>query len=258
MIVVTGLDGSGKSTLLSALEKGSDEFTILRVPHIDAEWFSAYQDVYILSKFLNKLGVMADQQQKPSLKIISMFGSMILYRELLSILEAKNKVVIAERHPLIDTAIYALAYLKVMSPETISIEESISLSVEYSEEWRLLLKLLPDDFQETEKGYLYDLLAYLYQRFSNPDEVTIEKLSTLFKVSIPEEIYFLDAPSEILFGRLEGRSRMEYHETEERLSKMSQAYKNWFTKNKLNVQYINVSDWTEVNQLKHNLISRVS
>lgn len=255
MILITGLDGSGKSTLLEQVQSRSNAYSILRVPHIETELFEADKELLNTSVMLNNLGKRADETKQPSLKIISMFGSMLMYQKLAHFLNKSNKVLIAERHPLIDTPVYASAYLKVMDPQFLDKGMAAEIEGQFVKELRYLECLMPEDYKRQEQGPLYSLLNYLYSWFSDSSNIRLSSLSKLFGASLPDSIYFLDAPIEILVDRLSNRNAKEYHETREQLEKMRSAYLRWFESQAIPISIQNTSNWESSSSLLEELVS---
>lgn len=227
MIVITGLDGSGKSSFLARLEaEVQDKISILRVPTIDSENFKNNKFLYDQCEFVNHLGRKADLEKQPSLKIIALFASMILFKALIEELQKEGKPVFCERHPLIDTPVYARVYNKVMHPDNLNAEIALDIETNYKFELTGIIDRINAVIEISDKGKCYDLLSFLHGWFSNNENYSLDRLKTLFSVSIPDKVYFLDAPAEVLIQRIGERSEKEFHETVELLNKMRPIYLN--------------------------------
>lgn len=232
MIVITGLDGSGKSTFHRELETrfGSQSET-LRLPTMDSEKFKDDPILFECCKMINELGERSDKEEQPGMKIIAMFSAVALFNDLFNCLGKRNvKVIFCERHPLVDTMIYAKAYLKVMSPSNLPLE----IAMEIDERYDLLLsevsRILKVDFITSNSLKSHALLAFLYDWFSKTSNLVPEKLFKLFEMKKPDEVYFLDAPAEVLFERIEERENREYHENVEALKQMRSNYHEFLKK----------------------------
>lgn len=225
MIVITGLDGSGKSSFLKKLQDElKDDVSILRVPFIESEKFKINKSLYDQCEFINYIGHKADVENLPSLKIIAMFGSMILFNQLYDELNKDKKRVFCERHPLIDTAVYAKVYHEVMHPDNLDLGIANELESKYKTEISSIVNCINSDIKISGKGQCYDLLSFLFDWFSKEENYSIGRLKTLFSISSPEAVYFLDAPAEELMSRIGDRSVKEYHETVSLLNKMRPVY----------------------------------
>ena len=243
LIVVTGLDGSGKSSFLNRIEAKTvnNKTAILRTPTIDAELFKSNQALYRQSKFINYIGKRANEEKLPSLKIIAMFGAMVLYNKLHTELNKQNTTIFSERHPLIDTLVYAKVYYKMMAPELLDKQIAGGIEKEYEPELKKIIESLSVKIIPTENGYCFDLLHFLHGWFSEEKNHTFAQIKVLFPIEAPNFIYFLDAPIPLLIMRLEKRDQQEYHETEYLLKKMRPIYFKVLTNSKIPYKLIDTS-----------------
>lgn len=256
MILITGLDGSGKSTLLSKLENalGPDD-AVLRVPTIDCELFASNQALYQTARFINEIGKMADETKNPQLKIVAMFGAMVLVPSLSKELRKSDRTrLFFERHPLIDTRVYGAAYFKLMHPELIDRTTFDPIEEKFSEEFDFLLDLTPIKTTRSQFGPSHDLMQFLQQLFSQDSEQINEDLQLLFPIEKPNHAYFLDAKAETLHDRLDSRSTREHHESVELLSKMRPIYTKVFSELKIAHTIIDASNWEELDLFTEKII----
>lgn len=258
MIVITGLDGSGKSTFHRKLEdQFDDQLAILRLPTMDPEKFKDEPVLFECCQMINELGKQGDQEAEPGLKIIAMFSAVVLFNDLFKHLEKQNfKVVFCERHPLVDTYIYAKAYLKVMHPSNLSLKKAGEIDGQYDLLLSEVIRRLKVDFTTTETLKSHVLLGFLYDWFSKEENFVPEKLFELFEMKKPDEIYFLDAPAEVLYDRIEGRERMEYHENIAALKQMRNFYNMLLPKFGSEFKIINATNKIGPNTLFENLAKR--
>lgn len=226
MIVITGLDGSGKSTFHNELESAFNaQIAILRLPTMDSAKFKADPILFECCQMINELGERADREGQPGMKIIAMFSAVVLFNDLFNYLKDQNvRVIFCERHPLVDTYIYAKVYHKVMHPSNLSMEQAIEIDEKYDLLISEVIKRLKINLKDstTKKSHL--LLGFLHDWFSEEANFFPEKLFELFEMEKPDEICFLDAPAEVLFHRIDQRERMEYHENIAALKKMRSYY----------------------------------
>ncbi|UKN00244.1 hypothetical protein K6119_10915 [Paracrocinitomix mangrovi] len=225
MIVVTGLDGSGKSTFLSMLkDQFTDQIEVLHLPKTEPQKFANNAALKDACDFVNQIGERADMEQIPALKIIAMFGSMILFNDLAVELRKNGKTVFAERHPLIDTAVYAAVYYHVMHPDNLDDRLANQLDKEYEAELNLIIQKVNHNIGIQIPIQSKALLKFLHEWFSDESNISTEKLSELFGVQLPDSVYFLDAPPETLMSRIQGRNDKEFHESLSLLQKMRPIY----------------------------------
>jgi thymidylate kinase len=245
---VTGLDGSGKSTFLTKIEGSTtkQKTSILRVPDIDSNIFRHNDRIYRQCEFINYLGKRADQEKAPSLKIVAMFSAMILFNDLYQELKKESTIVFCERHPLIDTLIYANVYLNVMHPSHLNLEIAKEIELNFVEELSAIIKNIPISIPKSSKGLFYDLLNFLFKWFSVDANCTYENMQILFPIEKPSLIYFLDAPIEVLIKRLNQRTHREHHETNILLEKMHSIYLNLFSSVKIPYKVIKTINWSEI------------
>jgi hydroxymethylglutaryl-CoA reductase (NADPH) len=225
-ILVTGLDGSGKSTFFANLRAlNNPHCSIVLVPHVDLSELHAQSIVYRTAVFINTLSEKSDQENNAPLKALALFSAMLLFKQLT---EAKiTHFVFCERHPLIDTPIYAGFYAARLMPGCVSLDDTRKLDLQFNEELLYLITLLPAEYQSKE-NLCETLLNFIYDWFHLRKKDSLRDLEKLFGVSLPSRIYFLKASPQILFERIRNRERLEAHESIEVLTKLDVAYARMF------------------------------
>ncbi len=220
--LITGLDGSGKSTLLKRLQDlNQANWGFVFVPHIDLIRIDPESPLYQFSKFVNTLSEEADNKQIPQLKGLALFASMLLFHLLQDNEEKEEKArLFFERHPLVDTLVYAKFYAPKLRPE--GLEEAVLKDLDSRFETELGYLLYLADAEAAEGQTMSAaLLAFIYESFhANP----IEDLTALFCVELPDEIFFLEAEPELLYSRIAERSVKEAHESIPVFEQLSKAY----------------------------------
>lgn len=232
VILITGLDGSGKSTLLKRIESNIllDDYQILRLPKIDIEILKPNPQIFATASFINQLNDEADIKRVPQLKAVALFASMLLYRKLIDLAtQAQKSIVYCERHPLIDTGIYAQFYAGKLAPGSISLEILSPFDQMYRKELEYLLNLLPDDVSVNHSGAITSFVNFIYQWFYIEKKTDIENLKKIFNVKLPDKIYYLQATPELLFERIKNRKILEAHESVEVFTLLDKSYKQLFT-----------------------------
>ncbi|MFK7924489.1 MAG: hypothetical protein AB8H47_21200 [Bacteroidia bacterium] len=220
--LITGLDGSGKSTLLKRLlDLNHSDWGFVFVPHIDLSRINAQSPLYQFSNFVNTLSEEADNKQIPQLKGLALFASMLLFH-LLQDEETKEekRQLFLERHPLIDTLVYAQFYAAKLHPADMDEAVLKELDSRFETELGYLLYLADAEAAEGET-MSGALLCFIHEAFyANP----IEDLAGLFCVELPDEIYFLQAESELLYSRIAERPVKEAHESVTVFEQLAKAY----------------------------------
>jgi thymidylate kinase len=231
LILITGLDGSGKSTILNALEKRSRKstFGVLHVPHIDSESISHDIKLKKVAAFVNAISLEADFLKIPQLKAIAIFSSMLLFKKLVEYKTTPGLThIYCERHPLIDTGIYARFYAERMGKGRIDDTLLQRIDQAYSAEIDYLIRLIPAKLIPDKGRNIEALTDFITKWFFIEGRLDIKELKKLFNLELPAKIYYLRASPEILIHRLAARTIHEAHETVEVLEKLSAAYDKLF------------------------------
>jgi thymidylate kinase len=230
-ILITGLDGSGKSTILDALSeyRERDSFDIIRLPHIETKELEGNISLKNTSEFVNAMSHEADLIKVPQVKAIAIFASMLLFRE---ISRHKSKpgirTLYCERHPLIDTGVYARFYAEKMGKGNINTDLLHHIDRNYGSEIEFLINLIPSRYRINEKG-IYSLIRFITQWFFIDGKNDIANLTELFQVELPSKIYYLQARPEKLMKRLALRELHEAHESLEVLRALGHTYEKLFS-----------------------------
>jgi hypothetical protein len=224
-ILITGLDGSGKTTVFDKLKQTASPKTgFLHVPFFQLDCIPLDFEYRELCRRINQMGEQADELQLPLLKIYALFASMVLFPKIELALELSGKdLVFAERHPLVDASLYALVYRSYMNPT--KFEDAVFEQTDhyFGSELKAVLDLIPHHSPEHSDKPAKTLLELIYTEFGKETPV-MEHVSHFFNCQLPDEIYFLDAPAAVLIERIGNRTTKEYHEDEEKLSFLRNAY----------------------------------
>lgn len=254
--LVTGLDGSGKSTVLKKLELGTKKgIHIVYIPKIDSSLYEKDKKLTKTALCINEIGKLADEKQLPSFKIIAIFSAMALFDKLVHHLYNQNeKELFCERHPLIDTAVFAQVYYQVMNPALLDLSIAKKIDAKYETELAYIISLIKVEVKRTDKGISYDLLHFLFEWFSDKNHFTIASLSNIFDSKLPSKIIYLHASPKILIKRIAQRKNSEFHETESLLEKMDHLYQKVLKEYNAEHKAIKTDNWEGLDNLTLELI----
>lgn len=259
-ILLTGLDGCGKSTLFTKLRHAkAGHLSLITLPHIEEEGLPSQSVIRKQAHYLNQMSQQADENNWSDLKALALFGSMLLYEKLVHEMTTPlTRIVVCERHPLIDSLIYAKFYAARLTPGHLKRERMDYYNTAYGELLAHLVGLLP---VKSEGDYAVEIVNFISETF-NKAVVPDGQLKELFKVELPAKVFFLKAAPEILFDRISGRKVAEPHEKLQVLALFDKAYdvlfENISEKYKTPVEYIDASTFEKLNtfydRLLHELI----
>ncbi len=245
LILLTGLDGSGKSSLLNKLEETSNSNTIafIRVPKIDGELFIKNTSLYKVICFINKMHIDADYLKQPQLKVIALFSAMLIFKDLLNELNNDHTdFIFCERHPLIDTGVYAKFYIGKMDPNSLPKELIAEIDIKYSLEIKYLLERIG-----LVEGSISAFLNFIHNQFTVNKKYSIIHLQELFGIQLPDKIFYLSANPKILMQRLLDREILEAHESVDVFKKLIPVYESVLKESGVEITYINANNFENLN-----------
>lgn len=238
-LAIIGIDGTGKSTASRALFRHLAE-SPLRVRGFSSLQLFDDPDLPFggLSRTFDVLSRFADERQNAPLKAVSLFLGMTLFgpvERFLSDMYAPDWI-ITERHPVIDSMVYARFYLsrldEAIDPTLVpAIDERFAAEgLEAGETWQRLhawIAGLPE-FEGQAQGF-FKLPQALQAVFSLPALDLLDRLCELFRTSLPDQALLLTLPIAVAEHRIEERQRRDgkprdLHEHQEALDMLQQAY----------------------------------
>lgn len=254
-ILITGLDGCGKSTLFSKLKlEKPDHVALITLPHIDDNLLPNDSVIQKQARLLNSMSQQADENNWSDLKALALFGSMLLYKQLVhEITTSLTRVLICERHPLIDPLIYARFYAERLTPDHLKREKMDYYNTTYNELLAAIVSLLPI---ESAGDYALEIFQFIHDTFKKPVDAQIKQL---FNVELPDAIFFLKAPPEILFDRIAGRKVAEPHEQLQVLTLLDTTYDGLFESiSATPIEYIDASGFETLDQFYDRLLDDIT
>jgi len=260
-ILITGLDGSGKSTILDKIKPNeeSKSVEIINLPELRLDNLKKDEILYQTAKFVNDLNWQANEYKMTQLKAIALMTAMFLYKKLEQKARQKGiKHLVCERHPLIDTGIYAMFYAKKMVKGSIKKEKIRELDAQYAAELNFINEIAPKSLQlQFSLNSIDGIREFIYQKFAVELEETENNIASFFDLNFPDEIYFLNAEAEILFNRIQNRKQSEAHEQLLILEKLNKLYLNKFKKlekdKKIKIEYINAENFEALDSFAQKL-----
>lgn len=252
-VLVTGLDGSGKSTLLAKLENvSSTSVNILRVPEIDTNKLVLDSELFKASVFINNINKQADEDALPQLKLVALFFSMLIFKDILEELEKGSaSVIFCERHPLIDTRVYGYFYAQKLNPSGFPKEIAAQIELKYPEELKFLLRKL--NLIEGIEGQLVPFIEFLYRQFVTEKKFGFSDLEQLFGVQMPNEIVYLKANADVLMSRLGHRQRKEAHESKAVFEKLLPVYDQVLIESLVKIRIVDANDFKNIDSVFEDL-----
>lgn len=225
-ILITGLDGSGKSTVFSKLEAANlEHVTLISALHTDVNTIPDRSSLKKPILLLNSMSEEADSNNRSDLKAMALFCAMILFEKLVCEKTTPNtRIIICERHPLIDTFAYAQFYLPRLSSGRMNLEQLIYYSTKYEDLFSYILEQLPVENKDQGAYAIYKFIKTFFTQKNYPDAET----KKIFKTSLPDQIFFLKAAPEILMERISARQVIEAHEKISVLSQLETTYDTLF------------------------------
>jgi len=259
-ILITGLDGCGKSTLFTRLAgEKPDHVALITLPHIDEDSLPLDSIIRKQAQLLNEMSRQADENNWSDLKALALFGSMLLYEQLVrEMCTPLTRILICERHPLIDPLIYARFYAERLTAGYLNREKIDYYNTTYGELLSFIVGLLP---VKSEGDYALEIFAFIRDTFKNsvaPDG----QLKQLFKVDLPDKIFFLKAAPEILFDRIASRKVAEPHEQLQVLALLDKTYDVLFesisAQYKTPIEYIDASRFEMLDSFYDRLLDELT
>jgi thymidylate kinase len=222
-ILITGLDGSGKSTLFSKLEAANlAHVTLVSALHVDVDTLPDNSELKKPIALLNEMNQEADAKNRDDFKAIALFCAMVLFGKLVEEKStAATRIVVCERHPLVDTFAYAQFYVpRLSSSGSMDLEMLLYFSTKYEALFSFILAQLPIENKDEGVIAIYKFIKTFFIKKIAPDAET----ETVFQTSVPDKIFFLKAPPEVLMDRISSRKVIEAHEKLSVLSQLETTY----------------------------------
>ncbi|WP_421845111.1 hypothetical protein [Mycobacterium sp.] len=234
-VALVGLDGSGKSTIMARLradtEQRFNDFTCLTCPDFHD---TADGPMHALSRTMRQFSTCCDQIGSAEMKALSMYLQMTLYGpvERFFLDTFTPRVLVCERHPLIETFVYAPLYVLLANTDWdgTAIEPAIRTAMD-----GLGASQFDDvvNWHAAESRRLGDSVT-IWNRFADVAAAVqldfptaMAEFSRRYRTTLPDVVLWLDVPPEQAAQRCRersARSERETHETPEFLAFLRTQY----------------------------------
>jgi hypothetical protein len=165
----------------------------------------------------------------PQLKAVALLGAMLLFKPILDKENVLAKhLVFCERHPLIDTSIYASFYAQKLSPGSIDVAVLTTIERKYAKGFSAIKNYVPSIIHTSGMGICEAFMAFIYDWFHIKNRTSVLDLQEIFKVNLPNKVFYLKASPEFLFNRIKDRKLKEAHESYEVFVKLENVYQALF------------------------------
>ena len=258
--LITGIDGSGKSTIFEKLQKlNFASVAIVLVPKINVKNISD-QKIKELANSTNQLGLLANEQKNVYYKALNLFSSMILFSDLCSEYKSKNnQTLYCERHPMIDAQIYAKFYAPLVNPNKISTTTTSYLDTEFADLLDFILDKIDTKYLKNSKYKSSKIFEFIFKYFDTKKEINYTFYSEIFRVEMPDKIYFLQGDTTIFYERITCRNSIEVHEKMKVLQILNQAYFDLFDNLKnIEIVRINANNFESLNSFFAKLVNEIT
>lgn len=262
-IVITGLDGSGKSSVLEkiSIKINYPKHVILNVPKINIQLLNKNKALLNVAKFINNINEISDLKQNTALKAIALFSSMLIFKDLINTaITSTTKLIFCERHPLIDTSVYASFYAQKAKNTQWDNYLLSHLNYEYKAQINYIINKLPEKYIKN-KNDISSLGNFIFKWFVIENKYSINHLRELFSIELPDKIYFLKADTNVLYNRIKTRHVKESHETTNTLNKLNHEYMNLLNQiSKYNInriEYVDANNLNELNSFPNKIINEL-
>ncbi|TMR01575.1 hypothetical protein ETD83_14465 [Actinomadura soli] len=228
-VALAGIDGSGKSTVLRLItgERGGDRAAL--------SCLRAHENpdgpLHALSRHLSALSEGADRLSAPDLKLAVLYLQMCTYAvtERFFVRELGTRVIISERHPIVDALVYVPIYRgaveRVLGPERparlrrqlASLDPGdVEAALAWCERLGRRLGRVPD---------LTTVAADLVRLADLPPGERAAAFARRFDVPLPDVVVFLDVEAREARRRILERGRPpELHERMDHLRRLRDGY----------------------------------
>lgn len=230
-IAVVGIDGSGKSEFIARLRHlapPDERWIALSCPDFH---HTPNGPLHELSRQLKAVSDAADTVGYPAVKAAALYLRMTLYGPVEDFFGTTfdPNVLVCERHPLIETLVYAPLYARIAQGERgdpSRLADVLALADQLQPGAAPAVK----DWQRTESARVHlgaDLettLDDIVTILSHRTATALERFSTAYRTTLPDTILWLDTPPDQAARRCAARGTIETHESPAHLTALRANY----------------------------------
>ncbi|MFC3965379.1 hypothetical protein [Nocardia jiangsuensis] len=228
-IAVVGIDGCGKSSLIARLrhEFSDDRLLTVSCPDLHHNGDGPLHD---LSRKLAAVGEAADALGNPVVKAATLYLRMTLYGPVEDFLlrTYRPEVLVCERHPIIETLVYAPLYARLArraAPGSTAVldraEQRLPGATAALRRWQTL-----EQDRVGIGGDLTTVLDELVAILGTGTEAAVARLAQTYRTTLPDRVLWLDTPPAEAARRLALRGgQRETHENIAHLETLRAGYR---------------------------------
>lgn len=232
-VALVGIDGCGKTSVIARIRQqtGSSP-TRLHTVHCPDFHDACNGPFESLSRHLKKMSRLADAVGNPGVKAAVLYLRMTLYGpvEKFWIDTYRPELLLCERHPLVETYVYAPLYSTLARTLTLDAQDELDRFVRTAgetedEAFRAMQAWQGAEQRRTGLGEdLTEILPAIVDLLAKPPEQAEPLLDALYRTTLPDLVIWLDCPVEDAFARCRARADLEVHETFASLTALRTRY----------------------------------
>lgn len=231
-VAIVGIDGSGKSELITALTARASTSAVraINCPNFH-DGFDG--PLHQTSRHLAVLGAAADHAQNPVVKAATLYLRMTLFGPVERFVTQtyRPQLLLCERHPIIETLIYAPLYARVTQAARQVSSEDIESLLAAADAIAPGTSDSVARWQEVTAahsgvgGNLMTTLDEVVSILDTPLTTAMGSLANCFRTHLPEAIIWLDISVDEAMSRIRRRDETpELHENESTLKQLRKRY----------------------------------
>ncbi len=226
VVAIVGIDGAGKTTALSLVGDRVPTSVTLSSMRNHGIADAPLRD---LSEVLERLRTEAEALNSPRLVLTAIFLQMCMFGPTERFFSATMSpdVVLVDRHPVVDAAVYLPVFRKIIdSDESLNSVPPLRDVLGSTDEQLVVRWLESRGRQLGETWNIDDLSGSLLSLTSLPDSVRLEKLEVMLQTSLPQLVVWLDLAVDRASNRLASRAGIrEIHESRHHLAEIRGSYR---------------------------------
>ena len=231
-VAVVGIDGSGKTSVIERLCELVDDNQAGAVA-MHCPDFHDNRDVPAaeLSRQLRAVGEAADRASDARIKAATLFLRITMFGQVEKFLRERHRpgLMISERHPIVETMVYAPVYQRLVASSRTPDETIAAIFADADRQCRGASAALLDWQAQivARSGLAADLPTVVDDvaaLVSGGPAAAAAALGEVCETTLPDLVLWLDTPPEVCAARLAQRAEREIHEDPATLRKLRARY----------------------------------